>query len=127
MRRSSDLRHLSPHVPISVVIRAQDNELRARQAGANNVINPVSFTGLLLAGSAEGAHVADYMADLAGIAGRVQLVERPISGEEIGGSIDQLASGGRGLRLYRGGKPHGLGEEEENGMAAGREMGGQAV
>src|SRR3546814_3949170 len=98
------VRHLSPQVPISVVIRAQDNELLARQAGANNVINPVSFTGLLLAGSAEGAHVADYMADLAGIAGRVQLVERPISGEEIGGSIDQLASGGRGLRIYRGGK-----------------------
>src|SRR3546814_10208033 len=77
------VRHLSPQVPISVVIRAQDNELLARQAGANNVINPVSFTGLLLAGSAEGAHVADYMAALAGIAGRVQLVERPISGEEI--------------------------------------------
>src|SRR3546814_1693671 len=92
------VRHLSPHVPISVVIRAQDNELLARQAGANNVINPVSFTGLLLAGSAEGAHVADYMADLAGIAGRVQLIERPISGEEVGGSIDPLAPGGRGLR-----------------------------
>src|SRR3546814_10467609 len=56
---------------------------------SNNVINPVSFTGLLLAGSAEGAHVADYMADLAGIAGRVQLIERPISGVEVGGSIDR--------------------------------------
>src|SRR3546814_15053083 len=66
------VRHLSPQVPISVVIRAQDNELLARQAGANNVLNPVSFTGPLLAGPAEGAHVADYMADLAGVAGRVQ-------------------------------------------------------
>src|SRR3546814_1869016 len=47
------VRHLSPQVPISVVIRAQDNELLARQAGANNVINPVSFTGLLLAGRSE--------------------------------------------------------------------------
>src|SRR3546814_19191690 len=43
------VRHLAPRVPISVVIRTQDNELLARQAGENNVINPVSFNGLLLA------------------------------------------------------------------------------
>src|SRR5690606_18407845 len=70
------VRHLAPNVPISVVVRAADNELLARQAGANNVINPVRFTGLLLAGSAQGAHIADYMADLASVSGRVQLVER---------------------------------------------------
>jgi voltage-gated potassium channel len=106
------VRHLAPHVPISVVIRAQDNELLARQAGASNVINPVSFTGLLLAGSAQGAHVADYMADLAAVGGKVQLRERPVRSEEIGNSLDQLASGGRGLRIYRGGKPYGFWEAE---------------
>jgi len=113
------VRHLAPHVPISVVIRAQDNELLARQAGATNVINPVSFTGLLLAGSAQGEHVADYMADLAAIGGKVQLRERPVSGEEIGGSLDRLASGGRGLRIYRAGKPYGFWEEETNILQAG--------
>jgi Kef-type K+ transport systems, predicted NAD-binding component len=113
------VRHLSPNVPISVVIRAQDNELLARQAGANNVINPVSFTGLLLAGSAEGAHVADYMADLAGIAGRVQLVERPVSDEEVGRSLEQLVTGGRGLRIYRDGKPYGFWEDEAKQLQAG--------
>ncbi|SKB29490.1 potassium channel family protein [Sphingopyxis flava] len=113
------VRHLSPNVPISVVIRARDNELLARQAGANNVINPVSFTGLLLAGSAEGAHVADYMADLAGIAGRVQLVERPVSDAEIGRSLEQLVTGGRGLRIYRDGKPYGFWEEEAKQLQAG--------
>ena len=46
------VRHLAPDVPISVVVRADDNEILARQAGANNVINPVRFTGLLLAGRA---------------------------------------------------------------------------
>ncbi|MBJ7439965.1 MAG: potassium channel family protein [Sphingopyxis sp.] len=113
------VRHLSPKVPISVVIRAQDNELLARQAGANNVINPVSFTGLLLAGSAQGAHVADYMADLASIGGRVQLRERPVAAEEVGRSIDQLASEGRGLRIYRGGKPFGFWESEAQSLAPG--------
>jgi len=96
------VRHLAPNVPISVVVRAGDNELLARQAGADNVINPVRFTGLLLAGSAQGSHVADYMVDLASVGGKVQLVERPVASEEIGKSIDQLASGGRGLRIYRG-------------------------
>lgn len=113
------VRHLSPKVPISVVIRAHDNELLARQAGANNVINPVSFTGLLLAGSAQGAHVADYMADLASIGGRVQLRERPVAAAEVGRSIDQLASEGRGLRIYRGGKPFGFWEAEAQSLAPG--------
>lgn len=113
------VRHLAPQVPISVVIRQQDNELLARQAGANNVINPVSFTGLLLAGSAEGAHIADYMADLASVTGKVQLNERPVRADEIGKSLDQLTSGGRGMRIYRGGKPLGFWEPEAQSLQAG--------
>ncbi|WFL79010.1 potassium channel family protein [Altererythrobacter arenosus] len=106
------VRHLAPDVPISVVVRADDNEFLARQAGANNVINPVRFTGLLLAGSAKGAHIADYLADLASVTGRVQLVEREITEEECGCSITSLKSGGRGLRVYRGGKVLGFWEDE---------------
>ncbi len=106
------VRHLAPKVPISVVVRAEDNELLARQAGANNVINPVRFTGLLLAGSVKGAHIADYLADLASVGGRVQLVERVISPEEHGGSINALKSGGQGLRIYRGGHAIGFWEPE---------------
>ncbi len=113
------VRHLAPRVPISVVVRAQDNELLARQAGANNVINPVSFTGLLLAGSAQGAHVADYMADLASVDGRVQLRERRVTADEVGRSIDNLASEGRGLRVYRGGIPYGFWEPEAQTLAPG--------
>lgn len=113
------VRHLAPHVPISVVIRAEDNELLAHQAGADNVINPVRFTGLLLAGSAQGAHIADYLADLASISGNVQLIERPVRPEEIGRSIDQLSSGGRGLRVYRAGCPYGFWEPEAKALQAG--------
>ena len=94
----------------------------ARQAGATNVINPVSFTGLLLAGSAQGEHIADYMADLASIGGKVQLRERPISAEEIGRGLDQLADGGRGLRVYRGGKPYGFWEPEAAKLEAGDQI-----
>lgn len=113
------VRHLAPDVPISVVVRAEDNELLARQAGASNVINPVRFTGLLLAGSAEGLHIADYLADLASISGDVQLVERPVLPEEVGKSLNALASGGQGLRLYRDGVSHEFWDEAARALRAG--------
>lgn len=112
-------RHLAPGVPISVVIRTGDNELLARQAGADNVINPVRFTGLLLAGSAQGAHVAEYLADLASVGGRVQLVERPVLPEEIGRPLSDLATGGKGLRLYREGEACGFWEFEASELREG--------
>ena len=112
-------RHLAPGVPISVVVRAEDNELLARQAGADNVINAVRFTGLLLAGSAQGTHVADYLADLASISGSVQLIERPVTADEVGRPLSALASGGQGLRIYRAGNPIGFWEAAAQRLEAG--------
>ncbi|MBD3774012.1 MAG: NAD-binding protein [Rhodobacteraceae bacterium] len=116
------VRHLAPSVPISVVVRAGDNELLARQAGADNVINPVRFTGLLLAGSAQGTHVSDYMSDLASVGGRVQLVERPVQPAEVGKPLTDLASGGRGLRIYRGGQAFGFWDAEAQVLEAGDQV-----
>ncbi len=113
------VRHLAPDVPISVVVRADDNEFLARQAGANNVINPVRFTGLLLAGSARGAHIADYLADLASHSGRVKLIEREVTPQEFGKSIEELESGGRGLRVYRGEQVLGFWEDGCRALQAG--------
>ncbi|WEK46055.1 MAG: potassium channel family protein [Candidatus Andeanibacterium colombiense] len=112
-------RHLAPGIPISVVVRQDDNETLARQAGADNVINPVRFTGLLLAGSAQGTHVADYLADLASVAGRVQLVERPVQPGEVGRPLGQLASGGMGLRVYREGQEIGFWEDGAQALQEG--------
>lgn len=113
------VRHLAPDVPISVVVRAEDNELLARQAGANNVINPVRFTGLLLAGSARGAHISDYLADLASHSGRVKLIERDVMPEECGKSIEELQSGGKGLRVYRGDQVLGFWDDGCKSLQAG--------
>jgi voltage-gated potassium channel len=112
-------RHLAPGVPISVVVRQDDNETLARQAGADNVINPVRFTGLLLAGSAQGAHISDYLADLASVAGQVQLVERPVRPEEIGKPLADLATGGMGLRVYRDGAAIGFWEPAARALQEG--------
>jgi voltage-gated potassium channel len=113
------VRHLAPKVPISVVVRAADNELLAKQAGADNVINPVRFTGLLLAGSAQGAHTSEYLADLASVSGRVQLIERRVEPSEVGKPLAALATGGIGLRIYREGVAHGFWETDASALQAG--------
>ncbi len=104
-------RRLAPNVPISVVIRAEDNEALARQAGADTVINPASFAGLLLAGSTHGRHIADYMADLAASDGDVALRERVASVEEVGHPLAAITSG-LGVRLYRGERAYGFWDSE---------------
>jgi len=95
-------RHLSPSLRIAVAIRNSDNEDIARQAGANVVVNPVSFTGLLLASSTHGEYVADYIADLTTSTGTVTLRERRVESDEIGKSLRESGKG-IGVRLYRGG------------------------
>ena len=113
------VRQLAPNVPISVVVRAEDNESLAHQAGADNVINPVRFTGLLLAGSAQGSHISDYLADLASVSGRVQLVERAATPEEIGKPLSETINGGRGLRIYRKGVAYGFWEDAAKSIEQG--------
>ena len=111
-------RHLAPSLKISVAVRNEDNELLARQAGATTVINPVSFAGLLLAGSTHGAHIADYIADLASSSGRVQLHEREVAPEECGKPLSAIARG-LGVRVYRDGRPYGFWEPEARSLCEG--------
>lgn len=104
------VRRLAPKVPISVVIRSEDNEPIARQAGADTVINPASFAGLLMAGSAHGPHIADYITDLAAVHGRVSLNERVVAEDEIGRPLSAIRSG-LGVRIYRRGECYGFWEK----------------
>jgi len=112
---------LAPHVPIHTVIRNRDNERLARTAGADTVINPASFAGLLLAGACHGPHIADYMADLAATDGRVSLSERPVSANELGKPLSALTTG-LGVRIYRAGRPIGFWEPDANSLEAGDQI-----
>ncbi|MEH6757243.1 MAG: potassium channel family protein [Parasphingorhabdus sp.] len=112
-------RHLAYHLPISVSVKASDNEMLARQAGATTVINPVSFAGLLLAGSCEGAKISDYLSDLASATGRVKLTQRTIGDEEVGMSLNDVVNEGLGVRIYRGNAVFGFWEEEAKTLEAG--------
>jgi voltage-gated potassium channel len=100
-------RYLAPTVRISLAVNEQDNEGAARRAGADVVVNPMNFAGLLLATTHAGHHIADYLADLATMGGRVRMVERDVLPEEIGTSLKDLPQG-LGLRIIRDGTPYGF-------------------
>jgi voltage-gated potassium channel len=108
-------RHLAPRLPISIIVRNEDNELPARAAGATTVINPVSFAGLLLASSCTGPHLAEYLMDLASIHGRVALSERCVRPDEIGKPLTAIATG-LGVRIYREGKAYSFAEPEAQAL-----------
>jgi voltage-gated potassium channel len=99
-------RKRAPDLKISVTIRMAENEDIAHQAGADTVVNPVSFAGLLLASSLDGPNRADYLNDLATSEGRVMLREREVEQHEVGKSADEICTG-QAVRLIRDNKPHG--------------------
>ena len=111
-------RHLVPTLKITVTVKNADNELLARKAGATTVVNPVSFAGLLLAGSAQGPVITDYIADLASSAGRVRLAEREVRGDECGRALAEISSG-LGVRVYRDGRPIGFWEDGARNLREG--------
>ncbi|MCL6678643.1 potassium channel family protein [Sphingomonas sp. RG327] len=111
-------RKLSAKVNISVTISETDNEDLAKQAGADTVINPVSFTGLLLAGSLEGPYRAEYLSDLATSEGKVMLRERIIGDEEAGRAPHEVC-GGQIVRLVREGRVHAAGDPAFHSLRSG--------
>ncbi len=111
-------RHLAPDVPISIVVRNEDNEFPARAAGATTVINPVSFAGLLLAGACSGPHVTDVMTDLASIKGKVALQERAVAPGEIGKPLSAITTG-IGMRVYRNDQAYSVDQPEADALVAG--------
>jgi voltage-gated potassium channel len=100
-------RHLAPRLRISIAVNEQDNEVPARRAGADIVVNPLDFAGLLLATSHGGQHIADYLADLASTDGKVRLIEREVREDEIGRPLREV-TGAVGLRLIRNGTAYGF-------------------
>ena len=104
-------RQLSEGLPISAIIKSEENEFLVKKAGANLVINPVALGGHLLARAAIGSHVVDYLQDLVVASGRVQLIERKVSLEEAGRPLSEC-KGGIAVRIVRDGQYFGFWEPE---------------
>ena len=96
-------RQLNPLVPISVTVRAQENEDLLYQAGATFVLNPVRIGGHLLARAGAHHHAVDYLADLASAEGGVLLRQRPAASTDFNKHLRDVGTG-FGLRLLREGK-----------------------
>ena len=111
-------RQLSRSVRISASVRNEENEDLVHQAGADTVINPISFGGHLLAQSISGGHAVDYLHDLATAGGRVVLRERPVAADEIGRPLADLSTG-LGVRILRNGNTHGFWEAAAHHLEAG--------
>ncbi|WP_395623158.1 potassium channel family protein [Sphingomonas daechungensis] len=111
-------RHLAPDVRISIAVNEEDNEQPARRAGADVVVNPLDFAGLLLATTHAGHHIADYLADLASMKGKVRIVERDVRPEEIGKALKDITNG-LGLRIIRDETPYGFWRPQVKSLEAG--------
>jgi len=114
-------RHHAPDLRISVAVNADDNEIPAKRAGADVVVNPLDFAGLLLATTHGGQHIADYLADLASRQGKVQLIEREVTAQEVGKSLKDI-SRGLGLRIIRDGTAYGFWRPQVEELKAGDMM-----
>jgi voltage-gated potassium channel len=108
-------RNLAPEIPITVLVREEDNEILARQAGADTVVNPKSFAGLLLAGSSAGDHTVAYIDELATHDGLDQISQRPVEPHELGKPLTEIATG-LGVRIYRDGNAYGFWESEAGAL-----------
>ena len=114
-------RHHAPDLRISIAVNADDNEIPAKRAGADVVVNPLDFAGLLLATTHGGQHIADYLADLASRQGKVQLIEREVTAQEVGKSLKDISEG-LGLRIIRDGTPYGFWRPQVEKLQAGDMM-----
>lgn len=111
-------RDLAPDVRISIAVNEEDNETPARRAGADVVVNPLDFAGLLLATTHGGQHIADYLADLASMKGKVRLIERDVQPDEIGKPLKDVSEG-LGLRIIRQGTAYGFWRPQVQQLEAG--------
>lgn len=111
-------RHHAPNLRISVAVNAEDNEIPAKRAGADVVVNPLDFAGLLLATTHGGQHIADYLADLASREGKVRLIEREVRPEEVGKPLKEICAG-LGLRIIRDGTAYGFWRPQVEKLQAG--------
>ena len=94
------VRRLAPGLRVSCAMTERENEIIARDAGADVIVNPISFGGQLLAGSTLGPHLADYVAELVTRGGDADLHEREVTADEVGRAPAEIASG-QVLRVYR--------------------------
>lgn len=78
------VRSVAPDTKIVVRIQEQTYQRQLRQAGANVIVSSTKIGGLLLADAVESDYIVPFVNDLLSARGRVNLVERPATSQEVG-------------------------------------------
>jgi voltage-gated potassium channel len=78
------IRSLTSSVRVVASVQESENEKLVRQSGANAIVLPSKVGGILMAESAGGTGLPEYIIDLITANGRVMLIEREARAEEVG-------------------------------------------
>jgi voltage-gated potassium channel len=93
--------HLNPTVRLIVSAKEEENVKLFKQGGADAIVSPGTFGGYILAAAVDHGHMVHYLDDLLTAGGKVGLVERPVTPNEVGKTPADLKPDVL-LRLYRG-------------------------
>lgn len=111
-------RHLNAQIPISVTVRARDNEDLMYQAGADFVINPIGLGGQILARSSDSKAAVEYLKDLTTAGGTVIMRQRQVTSDEIGAPLHSIKTG-FGMQIVRDGRTIGFWETDRTTLQHG--------
>lgn len=78
------VRSIAPQTKIVVRIQEQTYQRQLRQAGANVIVSSTKIGGLLLADAVDSEYIVPFVNDLLSARGRVNLVERLATAQEVG-------------------------------------------
>jgi voltage-gated potassium channel len=96
-------RELNPGAHIAAAVREDENAHLLHESGANSVITSSSAAGRLLGLATTAPDIADVLEDLLSIGAGLDIVERPVGGDEVG-RLEELRLREPVLAVTRGGE-----------------------
>lgn len=96
------VRSIAPSTKIVVRIQEQTFQRQLRQAGADVIVSSTKIGGLLLADAVDSNYIVPFVNDLLSARGRVTLLERPATAQEVG-CWSNAVTGAVVIGLVRGG------------------------
>jgi voltage-gated potassium channel len=104
-------RNLSSTLRIVTRVEEAENDKLLKQSGANATVLPSRVGGILMADSLDSSVLASYVMDLITAGGRVVMLEREATLQEVGRMPAELMDSGI-LRVLRGGQGFGFWEPQ---------------
>jgi voltage-gated potassium channel len=88
-------REMNPTATIVSAVREEENAHLLRQSGADSVITSAEASGRLLGIATENPRVVDVVEDLLTAGQGLDIIERPVSGDEVGAALSAAVRPGQ--------------------------------